>query len=136
MFLFSTRSYLAIDAVLDVALKRGAPVLARTIWRQQQVAPRYLDATMQALVHAGVLHAARGPGGGYRLAKAVEDIRLWEIDRAVRNTETPEQFPGYSPMTHLGNKIVKPLLSELEHSRNESLKRLSLRQVMDKVDTR
>ncbi|MDX1396704.1 MAG: Rrf2 family transcriptional regulator [Gemmatimonadota bacterium] len=42
---------------------------------------------LQDLVRAGLLESVRGRGGGYRLAKAPEDIHLIDIRRAIDGTD-------------------------------------------------
>jgi Rrf2 family protein len=44
---------------------------------------RYLLKALKALARAGVLHSVRGPGGGYRLARAAKRITLLEVVEAV-----------------------------------------------------
>jgi len=47
----------------------------------------YLAKQLQALSRAGIVTAQRGAAGGYRLAKAPEDISLWDITAALEGTE-------------------------------------------------
>lgn len=43
-------------------------------------APRnYLSKTLNTLVHHGILASVRGPGGGYRLLVAPEDVSVAEV---------------------------------------------------------
>jgi Rrf2 family protein len=59
--------------------------LAR-IAETQRVPPKYLELIMLDLKRAGLVKSARGPKGGYRLARAPEDISFGEI---VRSMEGP-----------------------------------------------
>jgi len=51
-------------------------------------APRgYLAKILSALVRAGILGSSRGPGGGFRLAKAENALALADIVQAIDGTE-------------------------------------------------
>lgn len=56
-----------------------APVIAQ----RMDVPPRFLPQIMQDLVRAGLVEASLGRGGGYRLARAPEEVSLLEIIEAV-----------------------------------------------------
>jgi Rrf2 family protein len=45
--------------------------------------PAYLSKVLKSLVRAGLLDATTGPRGGFRLAKAPEEITVGEIVQAV-----------------------------------------------------
>jgi Rrf2 family protein len=61
----------------------GGMVTAHTIAEAQGLPERYVRKTLEALASAGVLHAAKGPNGGYRLARAAGSIALLEIVERV-----------------------------------------------------
>lgn len=48
-----------------------------------EVPTAYLAKQLQALRRAGVVTSVRGQGGGYRLARPVDQISLWDIVVAV-----------------------------------------------------
>lgn len=50
------------------------------------VAPPYLAKQLQALSRAGIVSTKRGAKGGYRLAKAPDEISLWDITASVEGT--------------------------------------------------
>jgi Rrf2 family iron-sulfur cluster assembly transcriptional regulator len=55
------------------------------------VSEHHLAKVHQRLVHAGILTAARGPAGGFLLAKPAEAITLMEIVEAVEGRFAPSQ---------------------------------------------
>jgi Rrf2 family iron-sulfur cluster assembly transcriptional regulator len=63
----------------------GKQVLARDLSTHVGVPLTYLSKILGSMTKAGFLHASRGPGGGYRLARAANQIPLIEI---------VEQFEG------------------------------------------
>jgi len=54
-------------------------MLGRAVADEVGVPPPYLAKVLAKLARAGVVTASRGVGGGYRLARPAEEIRLAEI---------------------------------------------------------
>ena len=50
---------------------------------RQEISQEYLEQIFAKLRKAGLVISARGPGGGYRLARDLEDIRIAEIISAA-----------------------------------------------------
>jgi len=69
------------------ALPEGAGLPAAAIAAYHDVPPAYLAKHMQALARAGIVTSARGASGGYRLARAPEDINLLQVADAVDGGE-------------------------------------------------
>jgi len=57
----------------------GRPVLGRNLAREAHVPSQYLSKIMGMLRHAGLVDAARGPKGGYRLTRPAAEIRLRDV---------------------------------------------------------
>src|SRR5512136_3285516 len=57
----------------------GEAVLGRDLARELKIPPDYLSKVLATLARSGVLKAARGAKGGYRLARAPERIRLVQV---------------------------------------------------------
>lgn len=53
---------------------------------RQNVSLAYLEQLFVKLRRAGLVDSVRGPGGGYRLARAAEAIRVSEVLEAVEET--------------------------------------------------
>ena len=56
------------------------------ISKRQDISLPYLEQLFVKLRRAGLVEAVRGPGGGYKLARAPEAIRVSEILQAVEET--------------------------------------------------
>src|SRR3954467_3222140 len=61
----------------------GAPVQLGRIAETQRVPPKYLELIMLDLKKTGLVKSARGPKGGYQLARRAEDISFGEVVRTV-----------------------------------------------------
>jgi Rrf2 family protein len=64
----------------------GGTASAAQLAAHYDVPAAYLAKQLQALVRAGVLSAATGPRGGFRLARPAEQITLLQIVEAVDGT--------------------------------------------------
>jgi Rrf2 family protein len=77
----------ALRSLLFLAEEQGgAPVQLSRIAETQRVPPKYLELIMLDLKKAGLVKSARGPKGGYRLARPAEEISFGQI---VRSMEGP-----------------------------------------------
>lgn len=79
-------------AMVDLAIltARGAEgenhVSLAEIARRQAVSLPYLEQLFVRLRRAGLVQSVRGPGGGYRLARPAQEIRISDIMEAVEET--------------------------------------------------
>lgn len=74
-------------ALADLALARdGELVNLGEISKRQDVSLPYLEQLFVKLRRAGLVVSVRGPGGGYKLAKSPDAIRVSEILEAVDET--------------------------------------------------
>lgn len=58
--------------------KAARPIQVREIAKRQQIPQEYLGQIMVLLKRSNLVHGARGPGGGYFLARPPESITLRE----------------------------------------------------------
>ena len=92
----STKGRYAMVALADLALAEARKgdgrkaeddlVSLAAISRRQDISLLYLEQLFVKLRRAGLVEAVRGPGGGYKLARAPEAIRVSEILQAVEET--------------------------------------------------
>lgn len=83
----STKGRYAMVALVDIALQpEGALVTLGDISRRQAVSLPYLEQLFVKLRRAGLVESVRGPGGGYKLARATSDIRVVDVLGAVDET--------------------------------------------------
>ncbi|MGP9791965.1 Fe-S cluster assembly transcriptional regulator IscR [Roseinatronobacter sp. NSM] len=83
----STKGRYAMVALVDLALApEGELVSLNEISVRQQVSLAYLEQLFVKLRRAGLVESVRGPGGGYRLARGADSIRVSEVLEAVDET--------------------------------------------------
>ncbi len=82
----------ALRVMLDLAEREpGAYVPLREIIRRQEIPQKYLEGIMARLVRAELADSLHGKGGGYRLARAPEDIRIGDVLRLTEGSLAPVQ---------------------------------------------
>lgn len=84
----STRGRYAVMAMVDLAARQTlgcecGPVCLAEIAARQKLSHAYLEQLFVKLRRAGLVASARGPGGGYRLARASNAIAVADIVAAV-----------------------------------------------------
>jgi Rrf2 family iron-sulfur cluster assembly transcriptional regulator len=80
----STKGRYAVTALADIALNGGArPVTLAEISERQDISVAYLEQLFVRLRRAGIVDSVRGPGGGYRLARPANELRIAEVMTAV-----------------------------------------------------
>ena len=80
----STKGRYAVMAMTDLAGQGdGRTVALAEIAQRQQLSLPYLEQLFARLRRKGLVLSARGPGGGYRLAREAELVSIAEIVAAV-----------------------------------------------------
>ncbi|MFS4438871.1 Rrf2 family transcriptional regulator [Paracoccaceae bacterium GXU_MW_L88] len=83
----STKGRYAMIALTDLAHHGGENLVTLSqISERQDISLAYLEQLFVRLRRAGIVESVRGPGGGYRLARVPEAIRVSEILEAVDET--------------------------------------------------
>jgi Rrf2 family transcriptional regulator, iron-sulfur cluster assembly transcription factor len=133
----TTKGRFAVTAMLDLALNESAnPVTLAGISERQAISLSYLEQLFSRLRKQGLVTSVRGPGGGYRLAKAHAEISVSHIITAVDELIDATQCGGKEDchdegrcMTHdlwasLNNKILDYLsgvtLAELVENKRQN----------------
>lgn len=79
----STRARYGLRAMTAIARRPGAFVTSEFVAGEEDVSKKYLDAILGSLREAGLLEAARGLRGGYRLARPARTITAAQVVEAL-----------------------------------------------------
>ena len=83
----STKGRYAMIALTDLAAQGPDRLISLSeIAERQDISLAYLEQLFVKLRRAEIVESVRGPGGGYRLARPIEQIRIAEILEAVDET--------------------------------------------------
>ena len=80
-----SKGYYGLLALTDLAQNSRARhlVQVKEIAKRQRIPEEYLGQIMVLLKRANLVHGARGPGGGYRLARPAENISVALVLKAL-----------------------------------------------------
>lgn len=82
----STKGRYAVMAMADLARRQNdvtRAVALADIAARQEISLSYLEQLFARLRRKGLVKSARGPGGGYRLARTADDTSIADIVHAV-----------------------------------------------------
>ncbi|MBD2858274.1 Fe-S cluster assembly transcriptional regulator IscR [Spongiibacter sp. KMU-158] len=80
----TTKGRYAVTAMLDLALYgEQGPISLADVSSRQDISLSYLEQLFAKLRRKDLVQSVRGPGGGYRLTKPLEEIYVAEIIDAV-----------------------------------------------------
>ena len=80
----TTKGRFAVTAMIDLGLRHGdGPVTLAGISERQKISLSYLEQLFGKLRRHALVDSVRGPGGGYCLAKGMDEVSVADIIRAV-----------------------------------------------------
>ncbi len=94
----------AVMAMADLALHGGGDraVPLQEVARRQEISLSYLEQLFARMRRAGLVSGVRGPGGGYRLARAASVVTVAEIIAAVNEPIKATRCDSASTKSCLG----------------------------------
>ena len=102
----SRASTYALQAVAYMAgQNESQPIGSHVIAQKRRIPKRFLLKVLKPLVSAQVLYSVRGHYGGYRLARAANNISVLEIVEAVDGPIRDHAPPGRDPASDLQRKL-------------------------------
>jgi Rrf2 family transcriptional regulator, iron-sulfur cluster assembly transcription factor len=132
----STKGRYAVMAMADLAgHEDGARAVALAdIARRQEISLSYLEQLFAKLRRHGLVKSARGPGGGYRLTRPADEMRVADIilavDEPIRATRCAPGTKGC--MTASIRCLTHDLWEELGQQIHVFLSSISLADVVER----
>ncbi|MBI5418725.1 MAG: Rrf2 family transcriptional regulator [Deltaproteobacteria bacterium] len=102
-------SLFALFAVLELASDSARQLSTTDIAEKYGISTHHLAKVMRNLVHAGLVQAVRGVGGGYRFAGNVSRTTLLDVIALFETLESELDVPNH--WSHAGDPIVAELRS-------------------------
>ncbi len=91
----TTKGRYAVTAMLDLSLNYGlGAITLADISERQGISLSYLEQLFARLRKQGLVSSSRGPGGGYRLSRAAENITVLDVISAVDEKVDSTQCEG------------------------------------------
>lgn len=131
----TTKGRFAVTAMIDVAMYGGdGPVTLAAVSARQKISLSYLEQLFAKLRRGGLVTSARGPGGGYRLARGADETRIADIIIAVDEPIKATRCELGSPKgcTGHGRCVTHDLWEELGRQIHMFLSAVTLDDVVNK----
>jgi len=91
----TTKGRFAVTAMLDLALNaHDGPVKLSSIADRQKISLSYLEQLFAKLRRSALVDSVRGPGGGYNLARSMDQLSVADIILAVEEPIDSRQCAG------------------------------------------
>ena len=128
----TTRGRYAVTAMLDLAINGGSrPVSLADISGRQEISLSYLEQLFAKLRREQLVTSARGPGGGYRLARNGAEIFVAEIIDAVDESVDVTNCQGKGNCQQGETCLTHHLWEDLSGQIHDFLSHISLGDLMD-----
>ncbi|MDC7127323.1 MAG: Rrf2 family transcriptional regulator [Spirochaetales bacterium] len=80
----TTKGRYGLRAILKLAeQKDNKPLAISSIATDEQISPEFLEQIFYKMKKSGIIKSTRGPGGGFSIAKPVNEITLSDILKSV-----------------------------------------------------
>lgn len=133
----TTKGRFAVTAMLDLAINEAdKPVTLAGISERQSISLSYLEQLFSRLRRSGLVKSVRGPGGGYRIAKALDEISVSEIISAVDELIDATQCGGHENCRDEGRCMTHDLWTSLNVKILEYLSGVSLADLVASNDAK
>lgn len=129
----TTKGRYAVTAMLDLSI-HGAqgPVNLTEISQRQAISLSYLEQLFAKLRQRKLVSSVRGPGGGYRLARAEKDIHVAEIIDAVSESLDTTRCQGKGDCQQGEICLTHHLWQDLSDQIHNFLSNISLADLVSK----
>lgn len=130
----STKGRYGLRALIDLAkYSTNDPVSITSISDRQGISERYLEQLMGLLKKSGLVKSIRGAGGGYMLAKDLEDISVGDVLRALEGNLELVDCPGLVPedgCKSADSCVTKYVWKRINDSINQAVDEIKLDQLV------
>ena len=137
----STKGRYAIRAMLDLALQSGEGyTLLKGISKRQEISHPYLEQLFTRLKTARLVRTARGPNGGFMLARSPSEITIREILQTMEGSTAPvECVDDVTVCSRAHSCVCRKVWVEMKEAIDKvleatSLQDLAKRQKQDEVE--
>ena len=136
--MISTKGRYALRFLVDVAEhQEGGYVPLRDVALRQGISEKYLELVVKELVKGGLLLAARGKGGGYRLNRPLEEYSIKSILERMEGPLAPVAClePGQDACPRSNGCRTLPLWQGLDKVISDYLAQFKLADLCAKTET-
>lgn len=130
----TTKGKFAVTALLDIAIygKNGEPLTLYAISDRQGISISYLEQLFVKLRRQNIVKSYKGPGGGYSLAKPIDQINISAIIRAVDDDMDARTCHGLANCHAEGKCLTHDLWDGLTDHVFSYLEKITLKNLVEK----
>lgn len=133
----TTKGRFAVTAMIDLAMRQDhGPVTLAGISQRQRISLSYLEQLFGKLRRHEIVESVRGPGGGYNLARRVNEVTVADIIIAVDEPLDATQCGGKGvcdgAKQHDGHCMTHELWSTLNQKMVDYLDSVTLKDLVDR----
>lgn len=132
----STRGRYAVRILMDIAQHQDKGLVSmKDVARRQQISKKYSDQIGMQLSQAGLLLAARGRQGGYRLIPEARDVTVLRVLNIMEGSLAPVQCleTGADDCGRCGFCATLPMWTGLDRLMKDYLSRFTLQSLIDQA---
>jgi Rrf2 family iron-sulfur cluster assembly transcriptional regulator len=127
----TTKGRFAVTAMVDLSMRQTrGPVTLAAISERQHISLSYLEQLFGKLRRAKLVNSVRGPGGGYNLARATNEITVSDIITAVDEPIDATQCGGKENCIDDRRCVTHDLWATLNEKMNDYLTSVTLADVV------
>lgn len=131
----TTKGRYAVTALLDLAIHGNeGPVNLADISQRQGISLSYLEQLFAKLRRSELVCSIRGPGGGYRLGKQAQAIRIAQIIDAVNESVDATKCKGQGNCQQGETCLTHHLWQDLSEQIHDFLANISLADLIARSD--
>ncbi len=131
----TTKGRYAVTAMLDLALHdTQGPISLADISARQGISLSYLEQLFAKLRRDSLVQSVRGPGGGYRLARPLEDIAVAQVVDAVSESMDATRCQGQGGCQGGETCLTHHLWEDLSQQIHRFLSDISLADLVARKD--
>lgn len=133
----TTKGRYAVTAMLDLALNSNSgPISLAGISKRQEISLSYLEQLFSKLRQNNLVSSVRGPGGGYTLSRAADDICVAEIIDAVNESIDATSCGGKNSCLKGKICLTHHLWCDLSQQIHDFLTGITLGKLVDRQEVR
>jgi len=129
----TTKGRFAVTAMIDLALRgEDGPVALAGVSERQKISLSYLEQLFGKLRRHKLVDSVRGPGGGYCIARPLDQVAVADIIRAVDEQLDATQCGGHENCLDEHRCMTHDLWSTLNNKMYEYLASVSLADLVER----
>ncbi|MEI8138484.1 MAG: Rrf2 family transcriptional regulator [bacterium] len=134
----STKGRYGLRILLDLAAhQKKGPVNLGDISRRQGISEKYLWQVINLAKAAGLINSARGPKGGYTVAKPADKISLLDIISALEGPIVlVDCLDKAGSCDRSSSCVTREVWGQIEDNMKQTMSKITLQDLVDKQEAR